>query len=119
MELTPYVEQLQQLFEFTARFGGQDYEVASLYFGLQYLNKHIAAEFYAVDYVLNRRRDKLPLPNEWDSIGASISEGRQSPVFTARACCDMPESARKEKGEATIVASPVHDLSFSYAETAV
>ena len=74
-ELSPYVEELEELFKFTASLGGQDYEVASLYFGLQYLNKHIAAESYAVDYVRNKRRDKLPLPNEWDRISTITGQG--------------------------------------------
>jgi len=77
-ELAPYVEKLEELFRFTASLGGQDYEVASLYFGLQYLNKHIAAESYALDYVRNKRRDKLPLPNEWDSITTIIGQGGAS-----------------------------------------
>jgi hypothetical protein len=76
-QLTPHVEALENLFEFTAGVGGQDYEVASLYFGLKYLNKDSEAESYAVEYIQNRRRDKLPLPSEWDSIRARLGERRR------------------------------------------
>lgn len=71
-QLAPYVQTLEDLFEFTAGVGGQDYEVASLYFGLKYLKKDSAAGAYALEYVQSRRRDSLPLPREWNHIRASL-----------------------------------------------
>lgn len=76
-QLAPYVETLESLYEFTATVGGQDYEVASLYFGLRYLDKDSEAESYAIEYIENRRRDKLPLPVEWNSIRAGLGKGRR------------------------------------------
>jgi hypothetical protein len=74
-QLAPYVETLKNLYEFTAGVGGQDYEVASLYFGLQCLNKDSEAETYAIEYIQERRRDNLPLPREWNGIRARLGTG--------------------------------------------
>jgi hypothetical protein len=96
-DLTPYVEALKDLFKFTARLGGQDYEVASLYFGLQYLDQRAVATAYAVDYVRQKRRDRLPLPKEWVQILAEVqSDGRLClPNETLSGCRPVTRQKRK------------------------
>jgi DNA-binding SARP family transcriptional activator len=73
-ETAPYVETLAGLFYKVAGLGGQDYEVASLYFGLTYLKRRRAAEAYVFDYLKFIRREIYSPSPELMVIARSIAQ---------------------------------------------
>jgi hypothetical protein len=73
-ETAPYVENLASLFSKIAGLGGQDYEIASLYFGLIYLERRRAAEAYVSDYLKGMRRELYSPSPELKIIAAAIAQ---------------------------------------------
>jgi hypothetical protein len=73
-QIATNVEALAGLFHKIAGLGGQDYEIASLYFGLTYLKRRRAAEAYVFDYLKFIRRELYPPSPELKVIANAIAK---------------------------------------------
>jgi hypothetical protein len=80
-EVARHVRKLSELFEATCSLGGQDYEVASLYFGLQYLGERSEADAYLVRYLDHGRREVTPLREELGAIADRVARVRKSAIL--------------------------------------
>jgi DNA-binding SARP family transcriptional activator len=72
-EISPDVEELRELYEFTAPLGGQDYEIAGLCEGLLYAGRRADAEAYLEDYLSKKRRDLTQYSRELAEVSAILA----------------------------------------------